>query len=78
LKWIDFNKKKPEYGKDVLVLKTYLDAPYGEHGYENDKSFWIDPVPQIDCFWSDNKWNLGGKALYWLSIPEKPNEIAYI
>lgn len=72
LQWIDFEKEKPPCGQDVLVLKTYLDAPYGEHGYENDKSFWIKAVPQIDCFWSDNKWHLGGKATHWIPIPEHP------
>ena len=72
MQWIDFDSKQPPWGEDVLVLKTYLDAPYGEHGYENDKEFWIKPIVQIDNTGIGNKWGLGGKALYWMPLPETP------
>jgi hypothetical protein len=64
----------PPNAQDVLVIKKYLDAPYNEDGYDDDKSFWIDPVIQIDSYWSDKSWYSGGKVTHWMPLPEMPND----
>lgn len=72
MQWIDFEKVKPTIGEDVLVLKTYLDEPYEEHGYNHEKAFWTKPIAQVDTYWDSKYWNLGGRATYWMRIPEMP------
>ena len=75
MKWIKIEDKPPPNGIDVLVLKTYLDAEYGEHGYHPDKSFWTRPVIQIDTYWSDDRWHNGGKGTHWMQLPRIPDEV---
>jgi len=74
MEWISFDKKTPPNAVDVLVLKTYFDAEFDEHGYHPDKSFWTKPIIQIDCFYSDNNWHHGGVVKYWMPLPELPKE----
>jgi hypothetical protein len=72
MEWINFDKEPPPCAVDVLVLKTYLDDEYGEHGYHPDKSFWTKPIIQIDCYWSDRRWHNGGKVTHWMPLPKLP------
>lgn len=74
MKWINFEIEKPPNGIDVLVVKTYLDAEYDEHGYHPDKSFWTQPRIVIDCCWSCGNWHNGGKGTHWMALPDLPKE----
>ena len=73
MEWINFEKEKPPQIGRYLVAKVYLDAPYGEDGYEHHKAFWTEPFVMVD-HWLINSWQRGGKALYWMPIPEIPKE----
>lgn len=70
MQWIKFDdqdkSKQPFSSQLVLVLKTYLD----EYG-------WRDPFYQLDTGWyiaSGFSWTKGGRALYWMPLPEMPIE----
>lgn len=73
MKWISVKENVPHF-TDVLVMKTYLDAPYTEFGYDDRNSYWTDPQIQIDTFYGKNGWLKGGKALFWMPLPNPPKE----
>jgi hypothetical protein len=75
MKWIKFSEEEPPCGEDVLVIKQYLDAPYGPRGYQDDKEFWSTPMITVDAYWSDKKWHLGGRVSHWLPLPKLPEEL---
>lgn len=70
--WIDFDKQKPPTFTRVLVVKQYLDAPYGENGYEIENTYLTSPRIVIDCYWRD--WSDGGKVTHWMPYPKPPQE----
>lgn len=72
--WIKVEDQSPPTGEELLVIKTFLDAEYGERGYHPDKSFWTRPTVQIDTLWSDKRWDRGGKVTHWMKLPEIPSE----
>lgn len=73
MKWIKFSDKEPPNAEDVLVVKQYLDAPYGPNGYESDKEFWTNPTVMVDCYWAGG-WHNGGRVKYWAPLPKMPEE----
>jgi hypothetical protein len=72
MKWIKIEDQKPPTGENVLVVKQFLDAPFDEHGYHPDKSFWTTPVIGVDMFFSDSHWFEGGKVTHWMPLPKPP------
>ncbi len=70
--WISVKDQPPPNFKRVLVIKQYLDAPYGEDGYETEKAYWTPPIVMIDCFFY--VWAEGGKGTHWMKLPQLPEE----
>jgi hypothetical protein len=62
--WINPKKLLPFSGERVLTIRSYL----GDYG-------WTDPIYMVDSGWHkfDNfEWNMGGKVLWWMSLPPAP------
>lgn len=76
--WIDFKEKPPELFTMVIVAKSYLHSVFDSNTgtYDTDKSFWTEPVIMADWIIHDEgelRWDKGGKALYWMPLPELPS-----
>ncbi len=76
--WLDVKNFPPPPNKRILVLKTYLDAPYTELGYDPEKSFWTYPEVQVDSaiLTLDGKyvWTKGGRVTHWHVIHAVPDD----
>ena len=74
--WINAKETQPPSNTQLLVLKTYLDAPYTEFGYDDDKQFWTYPVVQVDNgmlgISGKLSWTKGGKVTHWQTIDPIP------
>jgi Protein of unknown function (DUF551) len=74
MQWLKFPDLIPPIGQEILVVKQYLDAPFVDGGYQEDKNFWTEPMIVIDSFWGMFlSWKYGGKVTHWMPLPELPN-----
>lgn len=81
MNWISIEKELPPPYKRILAVVQYLDAVFDMNtgGYDENKTFWTDPIITITLFHKDleniSHVECGGKITYWMPLPELPEEL---
>lgn len=81
MKWNKIEDKEPLSFTELLVIVSYLNAPYEENGYNDKKAFWTEPNIMISSGYKHGahfNWLCGGKVTHWMPLPELPIEDAKI
>jgi hypothetical protein len=73
IEWIKIEKKQPSPGKQVLVVKHYMDQEFDmKLGGYGGPLFATPAFITIDVCDRDFRWVRGGIVTEWMELPEMP------